>query len=92
MTKKNIQCSLAGLGRTTMLWAQGRHEFDGVVGSVCRGLKKDDSTVGPGTAWVLGTVCSRMVRGVQHHGLGKDDVVACSRTMSRAWGQGLHGQ
>jgi hypothetical protein len=92
MTKKNIQCSLAGLGRTTVLWAQGRHEFDGVVGSVRCGLKEDDNTAGPGTAWVLDTVGSRMVRGVQHRGLGEDNVVACSGTTSRAWGQGLHGQ
>jgi hypothetical protein len=47
MTKENIQFILAGLGRTTTLWAQGRRRFDGVVrmttswaqgGRWCRGL------------------------------------------------------
>jgi hypothetical protein len=33
MTKKNIQCSLAGLGRMTALRAQGRRGFDGVASS-----------------------------------------------------------
>jgi hypothetical protein len=30
MTKENIQCSLAGLGRRMALRAQGRRMFDGV--------------------------------------------------------------
>jgi hypothetical protein len=50
MTKKNIQCSLAGLGRTMALQPQGRRMFDGVVDFGRRRLGKDDSAMGPGTA------------------------------------------
>jgi hypothetical protein len=55
-------------------------------------LREDDSAAGPGMAWAIGNVGSGMVWGVQHRGISKDDVVACSRMTSRAWGQGLHGQ
>jgi hypothetical protein len=61
MTKKNIQCSLEGLGRMMALRAQGRHGLDGVVGS-------------------------------RRRGLGEDDIVADSATVSQAWGRHLHGR
>jgi hypothetical protein len=53
MAKKNIQCSLVGFMRTTTLWTQGWHRFDGIVGSGCRRLKEDDSTVDLGTVWAI---------------------------------------
>jgi hypothetical protein len=53
MTKKNIQCNLAGLGRTTALRAQGRHGFDSVTGSGRHGLREDDDAVDPGTARLI---------------------------------------
>jgi hypothetical protein len=78
MTKKNIQCSLAGLRRTMTLWAQGRHGFYGIVGSRCRGLSEDDDALGPGTAWVIGVGGSGTAQGLQRRGLGEDNVVVSS--------------
>jgi hypothetical protein len=86
MTKKNIQCSLAGLGRMTVLWAQGQCGFNVIACSRRCGLREDDGVVDPGTAWVVSIVGSGMERGAQHHGLGLDDIVAGSGTASRAWG------
>jgi hypothetical protein len=84
MTKKNIQyCSLAGLGRTTALWAKGRRGFDGVAGFGAlhgrwlRGLREDDGAAGLGIARVDSA-------GAQRRGLGEDNVVACSGMASRA--------
>jgi hypothetical protein len=48
MRRKNIQCSLAGMERTTALRAQGQCGFDGIVGfgtlqgQQHRRLKEDD--------------------------------------------------
>jgi hypothetical protein len=92
MTKKNIQCSLSGLGRTTALRAQGRRGFEGIAGSRHRRLGEDDNAVDPGTAWVIGVKGSRMAWGAHRHGLGEDNIVVGSRTASRAWGRGLHCQ
>jgi hypothetical protein len=50
MTKKNIQCCHAGLGRMTALRAQGRRGFDGIAGSRRHGLGEDNIVVGSGTA------------------------------------------
>jgi hypothetical protein len=92
MTKKNIQCSLSGLGRTTVLQAQWRRGFDSIAGSRisrgqrCRGLGEDDCAMGR-----------------RHHGLGndvecttsglrEDDVVVGLGTALRAWGRGLCGR
>jgi hypothetical protein len=64
MTKKNIQCSLAALWRTTTLWAQGQREFDGVVssrtsqGPRCCELMKDDGAAGLGMARPMAS-CAR---------------------------------
>jgi hypothetical protein len=55
-------------------------------------LGEDDGTAGLGTAWVDGVIGSRMVWGAQHRGLGEDDVVAGSGTVSRSWGLCLHGR
>jgi hypothetical protein len=92
MTKKNIQCCLAGLGRMTTLRAQGRRGFDGIMGSERHGIGEDDDAVGPGMAQVIGVVGSRMMRSAQHRELGEDDVVTGLGTASRAWGRGLHGR
>jgi hypothetical protein len=86
MTKKNIQCSLAGLGSTTALRAQGRCGFDGVEGSGCCWLGEDDCTTDLGTAWVVGVVGSRMAWGAQRRGLGEEDVVVGLGTASRVRG------
>jgi hypothetical protein len=86
MTKKNIHCSLAGLGRTMALQTQGRHEVNDIAGSGRRGLGEDDDAVGLGTAWVIGVVSLGTVRGAQRHGLGEDNVVVGSGTASWAWG------
>jgi hypothetical protein len=51
MTMKNIQCSLAGLGRMTVLRAQVWHGFGSVAGSGCRGLREDDGVVDPVGGW-----------------------------------------
>jgi hypothetical protein len=91
MTKKNIQCSLAGLGRMTVLWAQGRHRFNSVTNSGRHGLREDDCIAGPGMVRVIGVVGLGTERGAQRCGLGKDDVVVGSGTASQAWGQGLCG-
>jgi hypothetical protein len=62
MTKKNIQCSLASLGRMMALRAQGWHGFDGVTGSgTSRGrwrrrLKEGDDAAGLGTPRVDGVM------------------------------------
>jgi hypothetical protein len=66
------------------LWAQGRCGFDGVAGSGRRGLREDDGAADPGMVWVIGIAGSGTARGAQRHGLGKDNVVAGSRTASRA--------
>jgi hypothetical protein len=50
MTKKNIQCSLVDLRRTTVLRAQGWCEFDGVVGSRHHRLEEDGDAADSGTA------------------------------------------
>jgi hypothetical protein len=92
MTKKNIQCSLVGMGRMAALRAQGRCGFDGVVSSGRRGLEEDDSAVGPRTAWVNGVTGSGTAWGAQHHGLGEGDVVAGSGMTSWAWGRCLCGR
>jgi hypothetical protein len=49
MTKKNIQCSLAGLVKMTELWARGWCGFDGVVGFGCHEFGEDDGATGLGT-------------------------------------------
>jgi hypothetical protein len=56
MTKKNIQCSLVDLRRTTVLQAQGWREFDGVMGSRHRGLGEDGDAADSGTVRVIGVV------------------------------------
>jgi hypothetical protein len=92
MTKKNIQCSLAGLVRMTALRAQGRCGFDGVVGSGAswgwrrHGLGEDDGAVGPGASWVDGITGLGTASGVQCRGLGDDNIVVGSGTTLRAWG------
>jgi hypothetical protein len=63
MTKKNIQCSLASLGRMTALWAQGRRGIDVVMCSGHHGLEEEDDTMDPGMAWVIIIVGSGTVRG-----------------------------
>jgi hypothetical protein len=88
MTKKNIQCSLAGLWRTTALWAQGRRGFDGIAGSGRRGLREDDGSVDTGRVRVISIMGSGMVWGAQHRGLEEDDIVAGLGTTSLAWGRG----
>jgi hypothetical protein len=50
MTKKNIQYSLADLGRTTALQAQEQRGFNGITGSGRCGLGEDDGAAGSGTA------------------------------------------
>jgi hypothetical protein len=60
MTKKNIQCSLAGLGRMTALRAQRRRGFYDIPGSGCRRLGEYDGVVDPRTARVIGVVGSGM--------------------------------
>jgi hypothetical protein len=98
MTKKNIQCSVAGLGRTKALRAQGRHWFDGVTSSgTSQGrrhhrLEEDGSVVGPGTARVDGIVGSGTTWGAHRHELGKDDGVAGLGMASQAWGRRLRGR
>jgi hypothetical protein len=58
MTKKNVQCSLVGMGRMMALRAQGRHGFDSVPcpetsrGRQRHGLGEDDGAVGPGMVQV----------------------------------------
>jgi hypothetical protein len=84
MTKKNIQCSLVDLRRTTVLRAQGWHEFDGVMGSRHRELGEDGDAADSGTAWVIGVVGLGMAWGAQCHMLREDDVVAGSE-----WHRGL---
>jgi hypothetical protein len=91
MTKKYIQCSLAGLGTMMALWAQGQRGFNRIGGSGHRGLREDDSAVGSGMAWVIGVTGSGMAQGAQHHRLREDDVGAGSGTALRAWGRGLRG-
>jgi hypothetical protein len=78
MTKKNIQCGLADLGRMTALRAQGRRGFNDIMGSRRRGLGEDDDAMGLGMMRVIGVVGSGMVWGAQRHGLGEDDIVAGS--------------
>jgi hypothetical protein len=97
--QKNIQyCSLAGLGRTTTLRAQGWRGFNDITGSGAswgwqhHGLGEDDGAMGPGTAWVNIVVRSGMELSAQRHGLGEDNVVVGSGTASWAWGQRLCGQ
>jgi hypothetical protein len=92
MTKKNIQCTLVGLGRMTALRAQGWREFDSISSSGCRGLWEDDDVMGPGRAWVISIMGLRTVRAAQHHGLREDIVVAGSGTTMRAWGRRLCGR
>jgi hypothetical protein len=81
-----------------VLWAQGRHGFDGVMGSGtlwgrrCRGLGQDDGTVGSGTTWVDNVVGSGTALGAQHRGLREDNIVVGSRTVSQAWGQCVRGR
>jgi hypothetical protein len=58
MTMKNIQCSLAGLGRTAALQDQGRHGFDGVTTSGHCGIREDSGPTGPGMAWVISVMGS----------------------------------
>jgi hypothetical protein len=48
--------------------------------------------VGPRTTWVDGIMGSGMMLSPQHRRLGENDVVAGSRTASRAWGQRLCGR
>jgi hypothetical protein len=92
MTKKNIQyCSLVGLGSTTVLWAQGWCGFHNVTGSRvlrgrrCHRLREDDGTAGPGTVWVYDVASSGMTLGIQHHGLGEDNILAGLGMALRAW-------
>jgi hypothetical protein len=83
MTKKNIQYSLAGSGRTTALWAQGRCGFDDVVGSGTpwgrwrRKLREDDSAAGLEMARVDGVASLGTAWGAQCRGIGEDNIVAC---------------
>jgi hypothetical protein len=60
MTKKNIQCSLAGLGRMTALQAQRRRGFYDITGFGCRRLREYDDIVDLRTARVIGVVGSGM--------------------------------
>jgi hypothetical protein len=99
MTKKNIQyCSLMGMGRTTVLQAQGRRGFDGIVGSGasqgwrCRRLGEDDGTAGQGTVLVNGVASSRMASGAQYRRLIEDNIVVGSGTSSQSWGWHLRGR
>jgi hypothetical protein len=92
MTKKIIQCSPVGLGRTTALWAQGWHGFNSVACSGHHGLGEDDGAAGPGTAWVDGVAGSRTVWGAHHRGLREDDIVVGLGTASWAWRRRLCGQ
>jgi hypothetical protein len=49
MTRKNIQyCSLAGLGRITVLQAQGRRGLDDVMGSRASRAQGGGQRSGPG--------------------------------------------
>jgi hypothetical protein len=89
---KNIQYSLAGLGRMTALRTQGRHGFDSIAGSGRRRLGEDDGTADPGRAWVIGVTSLGTAWGAQHRGLGEDDIVVGLGTASQAWGQVLHCQ
>jgi hypothetical protein len=82
MTKKNIQCSIVGLGRTMALRAQGRRRFDGVAGSGCHRLGEANGTAGLGMAWVVGIAGLGTAQGAQRRGLGEDDVVAGLGTAS----------
>jgi hypothetical protein len=75
MTNKNIQCSLAVMGRTMELRAQGWRGIDGVAGYRYCGLREDDDATEPGMVW-----------GAQCHGLGEDDIVASLEMASQAWG------
>jgi hypothetical protein len=87
MTKKNIQCSHVGLGRTTVLWAKGRRGFDGITGS--------GRTIALRARGRRGSSASRARErrgGAQRHGLGEVDVVAGLGTASQAQGRGLRGQ
>jgi hypothetical protein len=83
MTKKNIQCSLAGLEKMAALRAQGRHGFDDITSSRCCELGEDDGTASPEMAWVIGVTGSRIVRGAQRHGPREDDIVMGSGTVSQ---------
>jgi hypothetical protein len=79
MTKKNIQCcSLAGLGTTTALRAQG---WCGLWGVVCLRMARVD-----------GIASSVTAPGAQRHRLREDNVVVGLRTASRAWGRCLCGR
>jgi hypothetical protein len=87
MTKKNIQCSLAGSGRMMALRALGWHGYVGIMDSgTSRGRRRrrhveEDGVVGSGIAW-----------GAQRHRIREDDIVAGSGTTSHAWGRCLCGR
>jgi hypothetical protein len=68
-----------------VLWTQGWHGFDGVMGSGHRWLREDIGVADPGTVRVIGVTGSGIAWGAQRHGLGEDGVVAGSGTTSRAW-------
>jgi hypothetical protein len=89
MTKKNIQCSLAGLGRMTALQAQRRRGFYDITGFGCRRLREYDDIVDLRTARVIGVVGSGMAWVHSVTGFWEDDVVVGLRTASWAWGRGL---
>jgi hypothetical protein len=83
MTEKYTS-SVMGSGRTTVLWAQGHHGFDGVAcsrtsrGRQRHGLGEDDGAMGLRMAWVDVIVGLGTVWGTQCRRLGEDDGVAGS--------------
>jgi hypothetical protein len=74
MTKKNIKCSHAGLGRMMALRAQGQRRFDDIVGSRHHVIGEDNVLAGSGTmSWAWGW----RLRGQRHHRLGSGKMAAC---------------